>query len=217
MHRRTPGQIKGNWPPNIHGYKWMKRDETGFHLWQVVNKDPLKIKFTGILTNAQWEQIKAATGHTGEELQPQVDEITSRRLSKTAIRPSQAQPHVARESSESSITDEHPPKVVSLDAARDKRLKTQQDSAATRGQGKLRKSQPPVAKGKPYVEAVGASVGTMAFRLRWRENGKRQPPIYVSRVSMDVYEMIKGGDYEAFKQQLVSSHMPGAIRASHTA
>ena len=115
--------------------------------------------------------------------------------------------------------------VVSLSAERAKRIKTQRHSIATRGQSPiatrgqdgLRKAQPRVAIGKAYIEAVGASVGTMAFRLRWRENGKRQLPIYVSRVSMEVYEMIKGGDYEAFKQQLVSSHSASPVRASHTA
>lgn len=112
------------------------------------------------------------------------------------------QPHVATPEPEIATRGQQAD-VFYLATERDKR-------AATRGQ-------PHVAKGKIYVEAVGASVGTIAFRLRWRENGKRQPPVYVSRVSIEVYEMIKGGDYEAFKQQLVSSHNAGSVRASHTA
>jgi hypothetical protein len=101
-------------------------------------------------------------------------------------------------------------------AWRAKRQQTQQSELATRGQKTLTKKGKSGA-GKPYVEAVGASVGTVAFRLRWRENGKRMPPIYLSRVSNDVFAMIKQGDYEAFKEQLVASHSASALRARHTA
>jgi hypothetical protein len=90
-----------------------------------------------------------------------------------------------------------------------KRQKPQRLGLATRGQKK--------ARSKPYIEAVGASVGTVAFRLRWRENGKRMPPVYLSRVSNEVYEVIKKGNYEAFKEQLVASHSAAAVRTSNTA
>ena len=75
--------------------------------------------------------------------------------------------------------------------------------------------QPHVAMGKPYIEAVKASKGTWAFRLRWYENGARVKPIYISRVADSVYEIIRRGDYEAFKKQLIGSHSAGAVRASH--
>lgn len=78
-----------------------------------------------------------------------------------------------------------------------------------------KKKQPRVATGKPYIEAVKASKGTWAFRVRWYQNGHRVSPIYISRVADSVYEIIRKGDYEAFKEQLISSHMPSAIRASH--
>lgn len=129
----------------------------------------------------------------------------------------QKQPRVAKEKCTNRATGGHQAQIVNLKVERDRRHKTQQHSPATRGQKSLRKSQPRVAKGKPYVEAVGASVGTMAFRVRWRENGKRQPPVYLSRVSKEVYELIKEGDYEAFKRQLISSYQSGTVRASHTA
>lgn len=116
------------------------------------------------------------------------------------------QPHVAKKKlttrGQKAQTDE-------IAAWKAKRQKPQRLGLATRGQKK--------ARSKPYIEAVGASVGTMAFRLRWRENGKRQPPIYLSRVSNDVFTMIKQGNYEAFKNQLVASHFAGAVRAGHTA
>jgi hypothetical protein len=107
--------------------------------------------------------------------------------------------------------------VVDLVAERDKRHRAQQHSLATRGQKGLRKKQPHVAKNQPYVEAVKASKGTWAFRLRWREEGKRQPPVYVSRVADSIYQLIREGDYEAFKQQLIAGHMPSAVRASYRA
>lgn len=116
------------------------------------------------------------------------------------------QPHVAKKKV---ATGGQKAEVVDLATVRKKRQKTQRLGLATRGQKK--------ARSKAYVEAVGASIGTMAFRLRWRENGKRQPPIYLSRVSNDVFAMIKQGNYEAFKEQLVVSHSAGAIRAGHTA
>lgn len=120
-------------------------------------------------------------------------------------------PHVAEKQRAELATRGQQATVHDLATERDKRLKTQQPELATRGQKSLTKKARTGA-GKPYVEAVGASVGTMAFRLRWRENGKRQPPIYLSRVSNAVFDLIKKGNYEAFKQQLISNHMPGAVR-----
>jgi hypothetical protein len=127
------------------------------------------------------------------------------------------QPHAAKKQRRKSATRGQAAKVVDLAAERSKRLRSQGHSLATRGQKTLRKNQPRVAKGKPYIEAVKASKGTWAFRLRWYEDGRRVKPIYISRASDAVYEMIREGDYERFKEQLVASHMPSAVRAGNRA
>jgi hypothetical protein len=126
------------------------------------------------------------------------------------------QPRVAKKTARKTATRGQTDKISDISAWKAKRQKTQQPELATRGQKCLTKKSRSGA-GKPYVEAVGASVGTVAFRLRWRENGKRMPPIYLSRVSKEVYAIIKTGNYEAFKQQLIASHSEGAIRARNTA
>jgi hypothetical protein len=126
------------------------------------------------------------------------------------------QPRVARITRQKIATRGQKAAVVDLDTVRRKRQESQQPELATRGQKTLTKKGRSGA-GKPYVEAVGASVGTIAFRLRWRENGKRMPPIYLSRVSKEVFEIIKAGNYEAFKEQLVSSHSAGSVRAGNAA
>jgi len=97
------------------------------------------------------------------------------------------QPHVAKKKRRESATRGKAAKVVDLAAERNKRLSSQGHSPATRGQT-LRKNQPRVAKGQPYIEAVKASKGTWAFRLRWYEDGRRVKPVYISRVSDAVYE-----------------------------
>lgn len=130
-------------------------------------------------------------------------------------------PHVDRKKREKLATRGQSATVHDLTAERDKRLKTQQHSSATRGQNNpatrgqksLRKNQPHVATKKPYIEAVGASVGTMAFRIRWRENGKRSAPVYLSWVSNDVFQLIKKGDYDAFKKQLISNYVQTTLRS----
>lgn len=127
------------------------------------------------------------------------------------------QPRVAKKKPRKIATRGQLAEVVSLDAERNKRQKSQQHSAATRGRKTLRKKQPHVAGGNPYVEAVKASKGTWAFRLRWRSGGQRSKPVYLSRVADPVYEMIREGNYEAFKEQLVASHFAGAVRAGNTA
>lgn len=127
------------------------------------------------------------------------------------------QPRVAKMRRQKSATESQLAPVVYLATERDKRLKTQQRSSATRGQKTLRKNQPHVVKGKPYIEAVKASKGTWAFRLRWYENGRRAKPIYISRVADAVYEMIREGNYESFKEQLIGSHSASAIRAGNRA
>lgn len=123
-------------------------------------------------------------------------------------------PHVAKKKSATRGKSEPIDEVA---VWRAKRLKSQQRSSATRGQKTLRKNQPHAAKGKPYVEAVKASKGTWAFRLRWYENGRRAKPVYISRVADAVYEMIREGNYESFKEQLIGSHSASAIRAGNRA
>lgn len=101
--------------------------------------------------------------------------------------------------------------VVSL--AEHKMLKGQQDGiVATRGNNRGRKAKPSI-----NVEPVKASKGTWAFRIRERAGAKRLPPVYTARVSDAVYEMIREGDYEQFKKQLISSYRTRAIRSSHGA
>jgi hypothetical protein len=92
-----------------------------------------------------------------------------------------------------------------------------QKRLATRGQQKLTQKARRATVSGHFVEAVKASKGTWAFRIRWREIDGKRPVVYVSRVSDVVYELIKGGDYEAFKRQLIAGHSASAIRASHTA
>jgi len=84
------------------------------------------------------------------------------------------------------------------------------NKSATRGKSKS------ATRGKITVDSVKASKGTWAFRLRWNSAPGR-PVHYVSRVSDTVHELIRGGDYEGFKAQLISSHGTGTIRASNRA
>jgi hypothetical protein len=68
----------------------------------------------------------------------------------------------------------------------------------------------------PKVEDVKASKGTWAFRLRWNSFPGR-PVIYVSRVADSTYDLIKKGNYENFKEQLISSYGESTLRASNGA
>lgn len=73
-------------------------------------------------------------------------------------------------------------------------------------------------RGKWRVDAVKASKGTWAFRLRWVEGGARSAPVYVRRVTDPVYQKIREGNYESFKQQLISNHeRQSALHASQHA
>jgi hypothetical protein len=128
-----------------------------------------------------------------------------------------SRPHVAKKKRRKPAAPGRAAEVVDLATERNKRLNSQGHSPATRGQKTLRKNRPRVAKGEPYIEPVKASKGTWAFRIRWREDGRRVKPIYISRVSDAVYEMIREGDYDSFKEQLIASHMPGAVRAGNRA
>lgn len=66
------------------------------------------------------------------------------------------------------------------------------------------------------VDYVKASKNTWAFRIRWMEDGGREPVIYVSRVNDKLFKMITKGraNYAAFKRQLIASHKSGAVRQS---
>jgi hypothetical protein len=123
---------------------------------------------------------------------------------------------VAKKKRRKSATRGQAAEVVDLAAERDKRKKTQQAELATRGK-KLVSKKTRKGTGDWYVEPVKASAGTWAFRLRRREDGARSKPIYVSRVTNAIYEMIREGNYERFKEQLIASHMPGTVRAGNRA
>jgi hypothetical protein len=124
---------------------------------------------------------------------------------------------VAKKADEYRATRGQMADVVDLATERRNRQKTHTHSVATRGAIKLRKSR--IVKGSKsvVVEPVKASKGTWAFRLRVRIDGVRQPPIYVSRVSDMVYQMIREGDYESFKKQLIESYSARAIRSGNGA
>ena len=68
----------------------------------------------------------------------------------------------------------------------------------------------------PKVEDVKASKGTWAFRLRWNSLPGR-PVVYVRRVTDAVHKLIREENYEAFKEQLISSYSESALRASGNA
>lgn len=84
---------------------------------------------------------------------------------------------------------------------------------ATRGT----KPAPHVAPGRWQVDYVRASENTYAFRLRWAEGRKRGTPLYIKRVAATVFQSIRKGNYETFKQQLIASHSESSLHASHAA
>lgn len=86
-------------------------------------------------------------------------------------------------------------------------------TSATRGT----KPAPHVAQGRWQVDYVRASENTYAFRLRWAEGRKRGTPLYIKRVAATVFQSIRKGNYEAFKQQLIASHSESSLHASHAA
>jgi hypothetical protein len=92
---------------------------------------------------------------------------------------------------------------------------------ATRGTVKHKKqSGKRATRGKvdtmPVVEDVKASKGTWAFRLRWNSLPGR-PVVYVRRVTDSIHTLIREDDYEAFKQQLISSYSEATVLASRNA
>lgn len=126
------------------------------------------------------------------------------------------QPHMAKKQRRKTAIRGNAAEVINLADRRAKRQKTQQPEFATRGKK-------PVSKktrqgvGPWRVDAVKASAGTWAFRLRRSEDGKRSKPIYIRRVANSTYGMIREGDYGRFKQQLVESYLSRAVRAGHVA
>lgn len=70
--------------------------------------------------------------------------------------------------------------------------------------------------GKWQVDYVRASENTYAFRLRWAVGKKRGTPVYVSRVSATIFEIIRKRNYEAFKKQLIAIHGTRALSAGKT-
>ena len=86
-------------------------------------------------------------------------------------------------------------------------------TVATRGAA----SSPRVAKsksaigGKWRVDYVRASENTYAFRLRWVVGNHRGTPVYVSRVQVSTFNLIRKGNYERFKDGLIASYSEGAV------
>lgn len=126
-------------------------------------------------------------------------------------------PHVANKSTTKAAED--------LPHVAEKPLPKNVLKFTTRGKSKHRKPRAKsttklATRGKsekpPKVEDVKASKGTWAFRLRWNSLPGR-PVIYVSRVADSTYELIKKGNYDAFKEQLISSYGESAFRASNQA
>lgn len=126
-------------------------------------------------------------------------------------------PHVANKPATESaaelphVAEKTLPKNVLKFATRGKSKQVKPRAKSTTKRATRGKSQKP-----PKVEDVKASKGTWAFRLRWNSLPGR-PVIYVSRVADSTYELIKKGNYEAFKEQLISSYGESALRASNQA
>jgi len=71
-------------------------------------------------------------------------------------------------------------------------------------------------KSAPVVEAGKGSKGTWQFRLRWNSEPGR-PVIYVATVTDAVYDLIRKGDYDAYKRSIIASYEARTVSASHTA
>lgn len=67
-------------------------------------------------------------------------------------------------------------------------------------------------RGKPTVEFGKSSKFTWQFRLRWNSEPGR-PVIYVATVADSTFEMIRSGNYEDYKQQLIADY-EARIKAS---
>ena len=90
---------------------------------------------------------------------------------------------------------------------------------ATRGTVKSRKQKRKSAtrgKSRPVVEAGKGSKGTWQIRLRWNSEPGR-PVEYVATITDAVYDLIRNGDYESYKQQTIASYEARTVSARHTA
>ncbi len=68
----------------------------------------------------------------------------------------------------------------------------------------------------PRIEAVKASKGTWAFRLRWNSLPGR-PVEYITRVDDATYKGITNDEvlYGQYKEQLIRIHEQGTVRPGH--
>ena len=96
-------------------------------------------------------------------------------------------------------------------------------SFATRGKSPKRKvslksKNKSATRGKslPVVEAGKGSKGTWQIRLRWNSEPGR-PVEYVATITDAVYDLIRNGDYESYKQQTIASYEARTVSARHTA
>ena len=67
-------------------------------------------------------------------------------------------------------------------------------------------------RGKPTVEFGKSSKFTWQFRLRWNSEPGR-PVVYVATVADSTFEMIRSGNYEDYKRQLIADYK-ARIKAS---
>ncbi|MGH9799763.1 MAG: hypothetical protein ACRD82_05310, partial [Blastocatellia bacterium] len=143
-----------------------------------------------------------------------------------AVQPVENLPHVAAKKPRKSATRGNLATVHDLAAERAKRHNPQQPESATRGsiskpkaatRGRKLVARKSATCGAWQVDFVRASENTYAFRLRWAQGEKRETPLYVSRVSITTFKLIREGNYDAFKIQLISEYGQGAILSSQTA
>jgi hypothetical protein len=88
---------------------------------------------------------------------------------------------------------------------------------ATRGELPVTVTKQTVAtrgKSKPVVEAGKGSKGTWQLRLRWNSEPGR-PVHYVATVADSTYDLIRKGDYEAYKRSLIAEYEASAVSADH--
>lgn len=156
--------------------------------------------------------LRCAGSHGGDGCGSSVDDSPDNR-SKLAELPAQSiettdslteVPHVASQAEIINFAD-----FATRGKKNQKPVSSFDSASATCG----KKPVPHVASGRWQVDYVRASENTYAFRLRWAEGKKRGTPIYVSRVSITVFQMIRKGNYDAFKKQLISSHCESTLPA----
>lgn len=94
-------------------------------------------------------------------------------------------------------------------------IETCQRATAVRVSERLSPAPPDPATPRRYRLEVARSVsGNWCFRLRWSEKGGIRPTIPIACVTHQVYKRIRKGNYEAFKQQVIASHVESVIEVT---